>query len=469
MGSKVIPIILAGGVGTRLWPLSRETFPKQFLRLISQNSLLQDTVLRVQSLADIQQSVIVCNVDHYSMSHDHLKEINASGFQFLLEPFGKNTAPAIACAAQYIIENIEDDSILLVLPSDHYIADQELFYEAVCRAKTIAKQGFLVTFGVVPSSPETGYGYIQAGEQISIDTYKVNQFIGKPQLESAKQFIEEGNFYWNSGMFMFRPQVYLEELKKASPDIYYAAMQAVEKGEKKDDYLSLNSEMFASCPSNSIDYAVMETTDKAVVIPLASSWNDLGCWAAVAKSNICDRENNVTRGDVLIKDSKNCFISSEGQMVAVLGLKDQVVVTTADVILVADKSYSQDVKYLVHQLKSHNSHLVAYHKKQYDFTGYTESLTTENDFTVEHIMLKPCSKLFLPASPYPVHWVVVSGAAEITINHQIHEVLINHSLSVGKQLECDLKNLGDQPAHLIRIQLKSPTSIMSKNISEATV
>ncbi len=469
MSLKIIPIILAGGVGTRLWPLSRETFPKQFLRLVSRHSLLQETVLRAQALNYTSHPLIVCNVDHYFMSHDHLKEIDVSGYHYILEPFGKNTAPAIACAAQWVLQNVEEDSILLVLPSDHYIADQELFFDAVYRAQTTAQQGYLVTFGVVPTSAETGYGYIQAGAHLTADTYRVDKFIEKPPLAHAKQFVESGNFYWNSGMFMFKPQAYLEELKKSAAAVYDASVQSVMQGESKEDYLRVSSEIYTNCPNISIDYAVMEKTHKAVVMPLASSWNDLGCWAAVAKAGACDDERNVIRGDVLIKDSQDCFISSESQMVAALGLKNQIIVTTADVVLVADKAYSQEVKHLVSQLKSHNSHLVAHHKKQYESSGYIENLALEDYFSVEHFMLKPLANLTLPVSPFPVQWIAVQGSAEILVNKQLCLLAQHHSLHIDEQLACHLTNKTEQPVHLIRVQLKSKVNVDNKVYEETSI
>lgn len=237
------PVILAGGIGSRLWPMSREKFPKQFLRLISQYSLLQETVLRTATLPNLGQSTIVCNIDHYAISQDHLKQINASGYRYLLEPFGKNTAPAVACAAQLALQNNSAESILLILPSDHYVADPELFVEAVKNASEIALRGYLVCFGVVPTSAETGYGYIQAGEQLTANSYSIRKFIEKPPLELAKQFVNSNNFYWNSGMFMFKPQVYLEELEKIAPGIYHPAIQAINNAEVVEDCLILEEKL----------------------------------------------------------------------------------------------------------------------------------------------------------------------------------------------------------------------------------
>lgn len=454
MGFKIIPVILAGGVGTRLWPLSRETFPKQFLRLVSQYSLLQETVLRVQPLANVGQPLIVCNTDHYFMSQDQLKEINVHSHQFILEPFGRNTAPAIACAAHWVLHNLDDESILLILPSDHYIADQELFFNAVYRAQKIAQQGFLVTFGVAPTHPETGYGYIQAGDPVAADTFKIERFIEKPRLELAEQLIHSGGFYWNSGMFMMQPQLYLTEIQKLAPEIYQLAIASVQQGEQHPDYFRLNKEIFAQCPDQSIDYAVMEKTHKGMIIPLASSWNDLGCWEAVAKAGACDADNNVIRGEVLIQDSQDCFVSSENQMVAILGQKNQIVVTTPDVVLVANKANSQDVKQLVQQLKLHDSHLVARHTKQYDSCGYQENLAIAEHFSVEHFMVKPGMHFNLPVCAYAAQWIAVSGAAEIMINHRRHELKLHHSLYVDRHCEGIIMNNTQQPLHVLRIQLK---------------
>ncbi len=467
MNLKIIPIILAGGIGTRLWPLSRETFPKQFLRLVSQYSLLQETVLRTRSLPDLSPPIIVCNVSHYFISHDHLKEIGIDNCHFILEPFGKNTAPAIACAAQWVLEKYADSStVLLVLPSDHYIADQQLFLEAVNKAKSTAEHGFLVTFGVAPSSPETGYGYIEAGEEISVNTFKVLKFIEKPPLESAKQYVENNSFYWNSGMFMFSPQVYLQELSKASPEVHQISIQAVRLAEKKDDYVRLDQQVFSSCPNISIDYAVMEKTARAVVIPLASSWNDLGCWTAVAKAGSYDSKNNVIRGEVVIQDSEDCFISSEGQMIAALGLKNQIIVSTPDVVLVANKAFSQEVKTLVQQLKLRDSHLVAHHKKQYDSSGYKENIATEDNFSIEYFMLKPFSSLTLPANSYPALWLVVTGKLEMLIGSELKKLKTHDSLYLPDMVSSFLFNKTEQPLHLLKIQLKINFNKINQNINE---
>ena len=465
MDLKIKPVILAGGVGTRLWPLSRETFPKQFLRLVSHHSLLQETVLRVGGMADVDPPLIICNAAHYFVSQDHLKEINVSGCQFILEPFGRNTAAAIACAAQWSLNNAQD-SILLILPSDHYIADPDLFFEAVNRARTAAERGFLVTFGVAPTHPETGYGYVQAGDPVLNDIYRVKRFIEKPPIELARKLIDAEQFYWNSGMFMFKPQVYLEELKKTAPDIYHICAQTIAESTQQADYLRLDDNTFSACPSISVDYAVMEKTYKAAVIPLASSWNDLGCWEAVAKAGAGDANNNVVRGEVLIQASQNCFVSTEGQMVAALGLTNQIIVSTPDVVLVADKTFSQDVKQIVSQLKSRNSELVAFHKKQYDSTGYTENLAAGDFFSIQHLMLKPFTKQVLPPGINPVHWIVITGTGEIEVNNHVYFLQLHQSCYIEKNLASTLFNKTDRPLHLLCIQMKSelPVSVSETKI-----
>lgn len=456
------PIILAGGVGTRLWPMSREKFPKQFLRLISQYSLLQETVLRTAALPNLGQATIVCNIDHYAISQEHLRQINVSGYRYLLEPFGKNTAPAVACASQFALQNFSNESILLILPSDHYVADPELFVAAVKNASEIALRGYLVCFGIVPTSAETGYGYIQSGEQLTDNSYLIRKFIEKPPLEQAKQFVDSNNFYWNSGMFMFKPQVYLEELKKVAPEIYQPAVQAINKAEMIEDCLVLEREAFERCASNSIDYALMEHTQKGVVVPLAASWNDLGCWAAVAKSGIMDSANNVVKGEAIIKDCENCFVSAEEQMVAVLGVKDKIVVTTPDVVLVADKAHSQEVKHLVSQLKPYRSDLVVHHNKKYDTHGYVENIAKEDYFAVEHFMVKPRSNTVLAECPFPMYLIVVNGLAEIAVMQETFSVSEDHSLRVEKNLPCQLLNKTDKPLHLLRVQVKSSVEIETK-------
>lgn len=465
MDLKIKPVILAGGVGTRLWPLSREAFPKQFLRLVSHHSLLQETVLRVSGMAYAEPPLIMCNTAHYFVSQDHLKEINANGCQFILEPFGRNTAAAIACAAHWSLAHAPD-SILLILPSDHYIADQDSFFAAVNQARVAAERGFLVTFGVAPTHPETGYGYVQAGDLILNDIYRVKRFIEKPSIEVARKLIDAEQFYWNSGMFMFKPQVYLEELQKTAPDIFHTCAQAVTNSVQQADYLRLEENSFSTCPSISIDYAVMEKTHKAVVIPLASSWNDLGCWEAVAKAGAGDANNNVVRGEVLVQASQNCFISAEGQMVAALGLTNQIIVSTPDVVLVADKTFSQDVKQIVSQLKSRNSELVAFHKKQYDSTGYTENLAAQDFFSIKHFMLKPFTQQVLPHNVYPVQWIVITGAGEIQVNNHTYVLQSHQSCYIEKNLASTLFNKTDQPLHLLCVQMNSE---LGSQVSETKI
>ncbi|MBS0350104.1 MAG: mannose-1-phosphate guanylyltransferase/mannose-6-phosphate isomerase [Proteobacteria bacterium] len=463
MTFKIIPVILAGGNGTRLWPLSRETFPKQFLRLVTQYSLLQETILRVEALSEKCHPLIVCTVDHYFMSQDHLREIDATGYHFILEPFGRNTAPAIACAAQWVLQNLSEETILLILPSDHYIAEINSFVDAVNKAKIAAEQDYLVTFGVTPNSPETGYGYIQAGAVLHENIYHVERFIEKPNLALAKKFLESSHFFWNSGMFMFKPQVYLQELKKSAMDVYEIATQCIDKGETKEDYFRIKNDIYSNCPSISIDYALMEKTQRAVTIPLETAWNDLGCWNAVAKAAAPDNENNVTRGEVLIKDSNDCYISSESQMVAALGISNQIIVTTPDVVLVADKAYSQDVKNLVNQLKIDNNQLVAKHKRQFAPWGTIESISDQDLFLIERFIIKPLSILAMPRSIYSEFWIMVEGEVEMLANQQLHVLKGHRSIYIGENTIIEFNNKRAQAVQLIRIRIKSLLDLENKN------
>ncbi|MDA8165667.1 MAG: mannose-1-phosphate guanylyltransferase/mannose-6-phosphate isomerase, partial [Desulfobacteraceae bacterium] len=334
----IIPVVLAGGSGTRLWPLSRELYPKQFLSLHGEKTLLQETLARVRGMEGCGKPLVICNNDHRFLVAEQLREIDAEA-AILIEPVGRNTAPAVTVAA---LEGMaqEDDPVLLVLPADHVIEDEGAFREAVRFGISFAVDGRLITFGIVPDKPETGYGYIEKGEALSGDqaggvVYAVDRFVEKPDLEKAREYLRSGNFFWNSGMFMFRASRFLEELEKFAPAILDCCRQA-HQGKKKDlDFIRLDPGAFASCPSDSIDYAVMEKTSAAAVIPLACGWSDIGSWSALWEIGQRNEHGNVFKGNVHSEDVRNCYIEATGRLVAAIGIENQVIVETKDAILVA--------------------------------------------------------------------------------------------------------------------------------------
>lgn len=453
---KIIPIILAGGTGTRLWPLSRENYPKQFLKLISHRSLLQETILRMQAIENIATPIIISNEAHYFLCLEQLQEINISSATFILEPFGKNTAPAIACAAHHLCNHSNGSStLMLVMPSDHHIANTALFSDAVKIGAEAAYNNKLVTFGVVPTAPKTGYGYIESSEPIYSDVYRIKKFIEKPTSEIAEKLIKNRSIFWNSGIFLFKPDDYLEELQYYAPDIYEASLYTYTSSQKnlEQNYISLNRRCFDQCPNNSIDYAVMEKTQRAVVVPLHSDWNDLGCWTTVAESLKFDKKNNVINGNILSIETENCFLSSETHLVATLGIKNQIIVSTEDAVLVADKAYSQEVKHLVSELKNSHNHLTSYRQRVYRPWGYYESLAKGKKFQVKHIMVKPEAKLSLQLHYHRAeHWVIVCGDAEVLNGDDVFYLSANQGTYIPKKTKHRLSNIGEEDLHIIEVQ-----------------
>lgn len=348
----MIPVILAGGSGTRLWPLSKKSSPKQFLKLIGNHSLFQEALLRVKEIPSVREIFVIINESHYFICQDQIKEAGIKNVKMILEPCSKNTAPAIALAAHIIQNQFREDKTMVVLPADHLIGGGSEFSNVIESAAQMKKSDYLMTFGIVPTAPKTGYGYIQAGNPLDHLSYKVEKFIEKPDEKLAETFLAAKNYYWNSGIFLFQPKTYLEELKKNSQPIYQATLDASLATEVKEDFLRIDEEPFSKCPSDSIDYAVMEKTDKAAVIPFNLPWNDLGCWASVADVGDGDDKENVTRGSVILKDCERCLLASEnGQLIATIGVKDLIVVTTPDAVLVADKAHTQEVKEIVKSLE----------------------------------------------------------------------------------------------------------------------
>ncbi len=350
--SQIVPVILAGGSGTRLWPLSKKSSPKQFLKLIGNNSLFQEALLRVQQIPTASEILVVINESHYFICRDQIKEVGIENVTMILEPCSRNTAPAIALAAHHV----EPDAMMVILPADHLIGDGPGFSSIISAAAERENNDHLITFGIVPTSPKTGYGYIKSAEKLDEMAFMVDGFIEKPDERRAQSFLAAKNYYWNSGIFLFKAKAFLEELEKWATPIYQASLDAYHASEIKDDFLRIDEERFAKCPSNSIDYAVMEKTDKGAVIPFNLPWSDLGCWASVADAVDSDEEGNVIQGNVILKDCERCYLSSENkQLIATIGVKDLIVVATADAVLIADKAHAQEVKEIVKSLKKHTS------------------------------------------------------------------------------------------------------------------
>jgi mannose-1-phosphate guanylyltransferase/mannose-6-phosphate isomerase len=446
------PVILAGGSGTRLWPLSRKNFPKQFLRLQGEDSLLQQTMQRAALLPQ-EKTLIVSSEAHYFLCQEQLQASSAK-LTYLLEPCVRNTAPAIAGAAHYLSLIAGPDAVMFVLPSDHWIADDDAFRAAMLLgAKFAVDQTALVTFGIQPSGAKTGYGYIEAGQLLSDQVWSVNSFREKPDSATAESFIAAGHYYWNSGMFVCRVGTYLDELQQHAPDIFEHSQHAVERARYQQDDLCLDVDAFERCRDESIDYAVMEKTDKAVVIPVHMQWSDLGCWVAVAEANPQDEQGNALHGQVIVKDSHNCLISSEDTLVTALGIRDQIVVVTADAVLVADKRYAQQVKEIVHSLGQEHKQLAHDHQRVSRPWGYYEILAEGATFKVKRLMVKPGAKLSLQMHQHRAeHWVVVGGEADVINDQQVMRLLANESTYIPEKTRHRLSNSGSEPLYVIEVQ-----------------
>ncbi|NOQ77306.1 MAG: mannose-1-phosphate guanylyltransferase/mannose-6-phosphate isomerase [Methylococcaceae bacterium] len=446
----MIPVIMSGGSGTRLWPLSRKQKPKQFIALFGDNTMFQETLLRLDGLEGVEPPIVVCNNDHRFMVAGQLQQLGCEQSSIILEPIGKNTAPALAIAAlQSMI--LDKDPILLVLAADHVIDNIGAFHEAIRLAQKEAEKGFFVTFGIVPTSPNTGYGYIQANEKDEVS--KVKAFVEKPNLQTAINYIDSGNYYWNSGMFMFKASTLISELEKFAPDILSCCQEALEKGGKDLDFIRLDSDAFKQCPSNSIDYAVMESTDKAVVVPLDAGWNDVGSWPSLWECAKQGEEGNVLLGDVMTQDVHNSYVHSEHRLVSVLGLDNIVVVETADAVMVANKDSAHNVKEVVNQLIDKGRSEAESHKLCYRPWGYYDSIDHGERFQVKRITVNPGASLSLQMHHYRAeHWVVVTGTAEVTCEGSVTLLSENEStyIPVGKKHR--LHNPGIVPLEIIEVQ-----------------
>ncbi|HZF97412.1 MAG TPA: mannose-1-phosphate guanylyltransferase/mannose-6-phosphate isomerase [Pseudoxanthomonas sp.] len=442
------PVLLSGGSGTRLWPLSREAYPKQFLPLVGQRTMLQDTWLRVAPIA-AAAPVVVANEEHRFLVAEQLRQIGAPVPAIVLEPVGRNTAPAIAAAALQAMHGGQDP-LLLVLPSDHVVRDAEGFRVAVREASAAAGEGALVTFGIVPDAPETGFGYIQArpGEGLR----RVLRFVEKPDADTARAYLDEGGYFWNSGMFLFRASRYLDELRRFRPDIVEAVSAAVDAAQRDGDFIRLDQKAFAACPSDSIDYAVMEKTDAAAVLPVDIGWNDVGSWSALWDVAERDADGNARHGDVIAVDSRNSYAYAQ-RLVALVGLDDIVVVETDDAVLVARKDRVQEVKQVVAQLKGAQRSQAVLHREVHRPWGSYDSVDIGPRHQVKRIKVKPGAQLSLQSHRHRAeHWIVVSGIARVTRDDEVFELFENQSTYIPIGAKHRLENPGKEMLELVEVQ-----------------
>jgi len=449
----LIPLILSGGSGTRLWPISRRNLPKQFLSLSGSETLFQQTVKRAIAIPGAAAPVVVASDDHRFLAAEQLQELGIKGASILLEPVARNTAPAIAVGALQALQR-HADALVLVLPADHLIADGAAFTDAVAKAVPLATAGHLVTFGIRPDHPETGFGYIRRGQAIDGDTYAVAQFVEKPDLEVARQYVASGEYDWNSGMFLFKASRYLEDLALHAPAMRAAAEAAFQRANTDLDFIRLDAEAFAAAPSDSIDYAVMEKTDRAAVVPVSCGWSDIGSWDALWKAAGQDADGNHVEGDVLALDSHGSLIHSHDRhLVAAIGLDDIIVVTTPDATLVARRDASQDVKKIVDQLKAAGRTEHDLHRVVRRPWGSYDSLESGDRFQVKRIVVKPGASLSLQMHHHRAeHWIVVKGVAEVTCDERVFLLAENQSTYLPLGSRHRLRNPGKVPVELIEVQ-----------------
>ena len=450
------PVILSGGAGTRLWPLSRELYPKQLLTLTGARTMLQQTVLRLEGLTTAAP-VVVCNEAHRFLVAEQLRQLRITARATVLEPFGRNTAPAIALAAHAALKGCGSDAnavdpVLLVLPADHVIRDVGAFQRAVRAALAAAEAGQLATFGVIASSPETAYGYIQRGAP-SGAAFRIARFIEKPNSEHAREFVQSGDYYWNSGMFLFRARRYLQELQRFQPEMARICEAAFRSAQSDLDFTRIAPAAFEGCPADSIDYAVMEKTADAVVVPLDAGWSDVGSWSSLHEASESDAHGNVTHGDVIIEDTRGSYLYSESRLLTAVGVRDHVVVETKDAVLVAPKNRVQDVKKLVQLLKERGRYEHSLHREVFRPWGSYDSLEGGGRFQVKRLKVKPGATLSLQMHHHRAeHWVVVAGTARITRGDEVFLLEENQSTYIPIGVKHRIENPGMIPLEIIEVQ-----------------
>ncbi len=446
----IVPIILSGGSGTRLWPLSRKLHPKQFINLVNETTLFQDTILRLPK--DVAEPLIICNEEHRFLAAEQLREINKKTKGIILEPEGKNTAPAIALAALKFI-NTGEDPILLVLSADHLIKNVKAFHQSITIASELAENDKLITFGIVPDKAETGYGYIEVDSSKKNEFYNIISFTEKPNLEIAKQYLKSGNHYWNSGIFIFKASIFLDEINKFEPKIFSCCEKSLQKGYKDLDFLRIDSVEFAKCPNQSVDYAVMEKTQNAKVVPLDADWNDVGSWESLMNSKLKDTKGNVVEGDVILDNVKNTFAYSSNRLVSAVGVSDLIIVDTSDALLVTSTKYSQNIKNIVEKLNNENRSEAINHRKVSRPWGYYDSIEVGNGFQVKKICVNPNSKISLQKHKHrSEHWVIILGVAKITCGEKVFILTKNQSTYIPKGEIHRLENQGQVDLEIIEVQ-----------------
>jgi mannose-1-phosphate guanylyltransferase/mannose-6-phosphate isomerase len=450
--TMIVPVILAGGSGTRLWPLSREFYPKQLINMYNQHTMLQNTVIRLDNTDGMDAPLIVCNDVHRFMTAEQLHQIDVTPRAIILEPAARNTAPAIALAAIQLTAQALDP-VMLVLPADHRINDVSAFHQGIQKGKTLAEEGYLITFGIVPDTPETGYGYIQKGDSLDDTVCRIQRFVEKPDLTTARSYLDSGDYCWNSGMFMFKASAILKELETHAPDMVKTCKKAVSQGRQDLDFFRVDPAVFDRVQADSIDYAVMEKTGRGVMVSLDAGWNDLGSFDALWQTEQKDTRANVIKGDVLIHDVNGSYINAQSRLVAAVGMDAVVVVETRDAVLVAPRDRVQDVKQIVNQLKSGSRRESDTHAKVYRPWGDYETIDQSLRYQVKRITVKPGAKLSLQKHFHRAeHWTVVSGTAIVTRGKETLMLKEDQSAYIPLGTVHRLENPGKIPLELIEVQ-----------------
>jgi mannose-1-phosphate guanylyltransferase/mannose-6-phosphate isomerase len=450
--NSVYPVIMSGGVGSRLWPLSRLVYPKQLLPLVGNRTMIQDTVLRVEG-TQFASPMIICNHEHRFLIAEQLREIGVPGATIVLEPVGRNTAPAAAVAALMVAEK-DPSGLILLMPADHVVADKPAFAKAVESAAAMAREGAIVTFGIAAKGPETGYGYIRRGTAANVTgCYRVERFVEKPDRETAEAYVASGDYYWNGGIFLFRARTYLDELEKFEPEIVAQCRKAVAQARGDLDFLRLDEAAFEASPSKSIDYAVMEHTTRAAVVPVDMEWSDVGSWQSLWEAALHDNEGNVSAGDVVAVGVNNSYLRSDGPLLAAVGFDDLVVVATHDAVLVARRDATQDVKKIVEEIQRSGRHHHLHHRRIYRPWGTYDSIDDGERFQVKRITVDPGAKRALQMHHHRAeHWIVVAGTAKVICGDRAFFLKENESTFIPLGEKHRLENPGTIPLHLIEVR-----------------